>query len=321
MKHLIFLSLALLFYADNLYAETCFVFSDTGYSAACREGIDSAGKNENGEYICGTDCTFTIEGSTVKVKANSENATIDEGIFSPFYYKDRKFVTSDGSEINFNKIELDGDFKRIGSFAFSSDNEVTVTSTSGVLNINNAGQKIARGNTKIEADVYIESNKAAVDQTFQLAKIKGDLIFADGVTSIGNWFMGYSTIDGNVVIPDSVTNISKDNWITIADSLGAGNKIYCNDCYDLFYESCYKDQRESLLSECLNALDRLKNKGQIAAYPYGCKMVPLDKKCMECKSPDYKLDYGYCSRIRYTLPEADELTSDDNENMIEWIFE
>ncbi len=31
--------------------------------------------------------------------------------------------------------------------------------------------------------------------------------------------------------------------------------------------------------------------------------------------------YGYCLRTRYTLPEADEATSDDNENMIEWIFE
>ena len=320
MKHLIFLSLALLFYADNLYAETCYL-SIEEVSVTCRNVIDAAGKNENGEYICGTDCTFTIEGSTVKVKANSENATIDAGIFSSWYYEGGKVVTTSGEEVNFNKIELDGDFKRIGNFAFSSNNEVTVTSTSGVLNINDAGQKIARGNTKIEADVYIASNGAADAQTLQHAKIKGDLIFADGVTSILDWFMGDSTIDGNVVIPDSVKNINKDNWIRIADSLGAGNKIYCNDCYDLFYESCYKDQREGYLSPCLNALDRLKNNGQIAAYPYGCKMVPLDKKCMECKSPDYKLDYGYCSRIRYTLPEADELTSDDNENMIEWIFE
>ena len=321
MKHLIFLSLALLFYADNLYAETCQISGDPDQPANCRSGIDSAGKNENGEYICGTDCTFTIEGSTVKVKANSENATIDDGIFSSWYYEGGKVVTTSGEEVNFNKIELDGDFKRIGSFAFTSDNEVTVTSTSGVLNINDAGHKIARGNTKIEADVYIAPNADADYQTLHSANIKGDLIFADGVTFISKWFMGKSTIDGNVVIPDSVTDIRKDNWITIADSLGAGNKIYCNDCYDLFYESCYKDQRESELSECLKALDRLKNKGQIAAYPYGCKMVPLDKKCMECKSPDYKLDYGYCYRVRYTLPEADELTSDDNENMIEWIFE
>ena len=319
MKHLRFLSLVFLVLLITLNESLAECVDDQGYSLTCRSGIDSAGKNEKGEYICGTDCTFTIEGSTVKVKANSENATIDNGIFSSFYYQGGKIVTTSGEEVNFNKIELDGDFKYIGKYAFANSG-ATVTSTSGVLNINNSAYKIAKGNTKIEADVYIASN-AAAGQTFQDAKIKGDLIFADGVTSIANWFMGYSIIDGNVVIPDSVTNIASDNWITIADSLSAGNKIYCNDCYDLFYESCYKDQREDALSECLNALDRLKNNGQIAAYPYGCKMVPLDKKCMECKSPDYKLDYGYCYRVRYTLPEADELTSDDNENMIEWIFE
>ena len=319
MKHLRFLSLVFLVLLITLNESLAECVDDQGYSLTCRSGIDAKGKNENGEYICGTDCTFTIEGSTVKVKANSENATIDNGIFSSWSYQGGKIVTTSGEEVNFNKIELDGDFKHIGKYAFANSG-ATVTSTSGVLNINNSAYKIAKGNTKIEADVYIASN-AAAGQTFQHAKIKGDLIFADGVTSIGNWFMGYSTIDGNVVIPDSVTNISSDNWITIADSLGAGNKIYCNDCYDLFYESCYKDQREGMLSDCLNALDRLKNNGQIAAYPYGCKMVPLDKKCMECKSPDYKLDYGYCYRIRYTIPEADELTSNDNENMIEWIFE
>ena len=319
MKHLRFLSLVFLVLLITLNESLAECVDDQGYSLTCRSGIDSAGKNEKGEYICGTDCTFTIEGSTVKVKANSENATIDNGIFSSFYYQGGKIVTTSGEEVNFNKIELDGDFKYIGKYAFANSG-ATVTSTSGVLNINNSAYKIAKGNTKIEADVYIASN-AAAGQTFQDAKIKGDLIFADGVTSIANWFMGYSIIDGNVVIPDSVTNIASDNWITIADSLSAGNKIYCNDCYDLFYESCYKDQREGFLSDCLNALDRLKNSGQIAAYPYGCKMVPLDKKCMECKSPDYKLDYGYCYRVRYTLPEADELTSDDNENMIEWIFE
>ncbi|MBR1399918.1 MAG: hypothetical protein IJ564_07095 [Alphaproteobacteria bacterium] len=319
MKHLRFLSLVFLVLLITLNESLAECVDDQGYSLTCRSGIDSAGKNEKGEYICGTDCTFTIEGSTVKVKANSENATIDNGIFSSFYYQGGKIVTTSGEEVNFNKIELDGDFKYIGKYAFANSG-ATVTSTSGVLNINNSAYKIAKGNTKIEADVYIASN-AAAGQTFQDAKIKGDLIFADGVTSIANWFMGYSIIDGNVVIPDSVTNIASDNWITIADSLSAGNKIYCNDCYDLFYESCYKDQREGFLSDCLNALDRLKNSGQIAAYPYGCKMFPFDKKCMECKSPDYKLDYGYCYRVRYTLPEADELTSDDNENMIEWIFE
>ncbi|MBR3662231.1 MAG: hypothetical protein IKN67_03000 [Alphaproteobacteria bacterium] len=38
---------------------------------------------------------------------------------------------------------------------------------------------------------------------------------------------------------------------------------------------------------------------------------------------EFKYDdiYKECNRIRYTLQEADNITSDDNENYIEWIFE
>ena len=36
---------------------------------------------------------------------------------------------------------------------------------------------------------------------------------------------------------------------------------------------------------------------------------------------DYNESYNECLRTRYTLPEADAATSNDNENMIEWIFE
>ncbi|MBR1399454.1 MAG: hypothetical protein IJ564_04695 [Alphaproteobacteria bacterium] len=43
--------------------------------------------------------------------------------------------------------------------------------------------------------------------------------------------------------------------------------------------------------------------------------------CTECNKEGYKEIDGYCNRIRYTLPEADDATSDDYENMIEWIFE
>ncbi len=36
----------------------------------------------------------------------------------------------------------------------------------------------------------------------------------------------------------------------------------------------------------------------------------------------YDLSDGICApKLRYTLPEADAATSNDNENMIEWIFE
>ena len=51
-----------------------------------------------------------------------------------------------------------------------------------------------------------------------------------------------------------------------------------------------------------------------------CVYRPLNGK-INCVNPSYKANYGYCYRIRYTLPEANEATSHDNENMIEWIFE
>ncbi|MBR1399081.1 MAG: leucine-rich repeat protein [Alphaproteobacteria bacterium] len=42
-----------------------------------------------------------------------------------------------------------------------------------------------------------------------------------------------------------------------------------------------------------------------------------------CFEGYYPTNKGYCKviKLRYTIPEADAATSDDNENMIEWIFE
>ncbi|MBR1399764.1 MAG: hypothetical protein IJ564_06305 [Alphaproteobacteria bacterium] len=42
-----------------------------------------------------------------------------------------------------------------------------------------------------------------------------------------------------------------------------------------------------------------------------------------CWEGYYPTNQGYCKiiKLRYTLPEADAATSNDNENMIEWIFE
>ena len=44
--------------------------------------------------------------------------------------------------------------------------------------------------------------------------------------------------------------------------------------------------------------------------------VSKRKCCNTCRNSG-----GWCNRIRYTIPEADEATSNDNENTIEWIFE
>ncbi len=313
----------------------------------CRSGIDILGKTEAGEYICGTDCTFTIVGDTVKVKANSDNATIDTGIFSPKAYSEGKVVKTNGEEVNFNKIELDGDFASIGNHAFAYS-DATIVPKSGTLKISSNTTKIANYST-IQGDVYVEK---AGGQTLPSADIKGNLIFADGIKTIGGWFMGSAKIDGDVVIPASVTSINADNWITLLDSLNKGHKVYCGagNCYKLFYDSCYEDTRESYLSSCLKALKSLNDKGKLAGYNDEC----TDYKCQSCKSDyvysksgtgcvsdcgagylgkegrcidsalgcgeNYRDMGGFCNRIQYTPAEAAKVLRNDNTNEVTITF-
>ena len=54
----------------------------------------------------------------------------------------------------------------------------------------------------------------------------------------------------------------------------------------------------------------------------GEKFMQAGAGCVDKCYKDYMPCSGYCClRTRYTLPEADEATSNDNENTIEWIFE
>ena len=72
---------------------------------------------------------------------------------------------------------------------------------------------------------------------------------------------------------------------------------------------------ESKLSNCQNT-------GECGSC--GEKFVQAGVGCVSsCYDGYYATNQGYCKEIklRYTLPEADAATSNDNENMIEWIFE
>ena len=311
-KNLLLISVAMLSFGviNESWAEDC-VMDEAVYVRTCRSGIDQRGINANGEYICGTDCTFTIEGTTIKVKANSANAKIDNGIFSPYYYSGGKVVNNAGQEINFNKIELDGDFAYIGEYAFSNSG-ATITSTSGVLNVKHMGMKVfksnANNNTKIDADVYILSDTAADSLTFQDAKINGDLVFADGVTEVATWFMGKSDISGSIIIPDSMNYIGADNFLL------SSTEIYCraNNCYELFYDSCNRDTREYMLTACLDWLNQLQQNGQLSSYPEGCTKLGVGLECSKCANNNFKLSDGVCRRVRYTPAEAAEVVGESN---------
>ena len=73
--------------------------------------------------------------------------------------------------------------------------------------------------------------------------------------------------------------------------------------------------RDSKISKCVSH-------GECGSC--GDKFVQAGVGCVDnCFDGYYPTNQGYCKiiKLRHTLPEADEATSDDNENMIEWIFE
>ena len=64
------------------------------------------------------------------------------------------------------------------------------------------------------------------------------------------------------------------------------------------------------------------NENRSACGSCGNKFLQAGVGCVDKCYKDYMPCSGYCClRTRYTLPEADEATSDDFENTIEWIFE
>ena len=122
-----------------------------------------------------------------------------------------------------------------------------------------------------------------------------DNVNIPNVTEIGDYaFIG----NGNL------RNINMPNLETSYASSFAGTPIrgYTGDCLQYRQAICIRNEKDICRDNYL-----LKNNICIDAS-LGCGENWIDLG-------------GYCERIRYTLPEADELTSNDNENMIEWIFE
>ena len=157
----------------------------------------------------------------------------------------------------------------------------------------------------------------------------------DSLVSIGDDAFAWDRLT-KIIIPDTLQNFGSRNLGYYADgNRDAGNvEIICRGNN----ESCKK--LNSLLEQYYTEKDAnghgiyarkdISNR-IVLAQAEDCSSLNYFWNGVECvREPDVSkrtccpvcadLD-GYCSRIRYTLPEADEATSNDNENTIEWIFE
>ena len=124
------------------------------------------------------------------------------------------------------------------------------------------------------------------------------VVIPNGVTSIGySAFSGCTSLT-SVNIPNSVTSIG--------DSAFSG----CTSLTSVDIPNSVTSIGDSAFPGSTNI-----------SCPDG--YVFADNSCVEdkCEAGEEKVNGVCVGKLRYTIPEADAATSDDNENMIEWIFE
>ena len=201
---------------------------------------------------------------------------------------------------------------------------ITSIYVSGVENI---GSEAFRNMTQV-TDITIGDSvktvsRSAFDNDVNLRYVD----FGDAVTSIGSSALQDAPSLIQIIVPDTLENIN-------IESLGSGNIVSRN-----IQIVCRGDE-----ASCSGVYEKLsKYSSSKGGVPYDATSVLSYANYEQCSSGNYYWDGtkcirepdvskraccpvcadldGYCSRIRYTIPEADELTSNDNENMIEWIFE
>ncbi|MBR1399724.1 MAG: leucine-rich repeat protein [Alphaproteobacteria bacterium] len=218
------------------------------------------------------------------------------------------------------------------------DGKLSITGSGDMYNWSNSSTDIPwRG--KALTSIDIGSGITSIGRHAFISTSLTSIAIPDTITAIsGEAFCGSEAHLTELIIPDS--------WAD--DNINLGNSVFQKSCFATQYadkavcanaqivclgnvEKCktalakFDANKNCTLSYCIDS-DRI-----VAADSENCNSGNYYWNGIECvREPDVSkrtccpvcadLD-GYCSRIRYTLPEADEATSNDNENMIEWIFE
>ena len=150
----------------------------------------------------------------------------------------------------------------------------------------------------------------------------------DSVTTIGAQAFAGGYLQ-NLLIPDSVTLIQmsafgRDEAKNLNITCKGSN---CNRVKSLF-ENYYYEIYGEYFTKDFSSHFSLAGENQCNSEKYYwtggmCNNRPTDGSMIECDEGWYVTNKDVCARIklRYTMPEADEATSNDNENTIEWIFE
>ena len=304
MKHLILLSLVLLTCANLATA------AELPLSGSCGNGcFYEITTNANGKKDLRVYNAPTYEGTAYIANAAFAGKGYNpSGDYEEYY-----------TNASFDKITIDGNFDSIGSNAFWHSNATEIAFNG---NVREVGYRAFEYNNFTELNLP-ETLKNIAEQAFYGNKLTS-LVIPDSVE-----FMGYATFNQ----PSKALS-----YVYTSDNLDSlGNATFRYEYLDSLSIICKGD-----MEKCIKLAKEYKYGGLnidisdkiVAATEPQCTGLSYywsGKQCnrrnengyIDCAEGWYATNKDVCEKIklRYTLPEADEATSDDNENMIEWIFE
>ncbi|MBR1398552.1 MAG: leucine-rich repeat domain-containing protein [Alphaproteobacteria bacterium] len=279
MKHLIFLSLALLMCANSATAA------------------------ENPSGTCGTNCNWVLENGKLSITggANGEVGTMDD-------YS----VTDDGTTGNIPWWNYKG--------------SITSVEISGVENIGVNALKMV-GSVR---DVSIGDSVTQIGSSAFYGTQISSVVVPDSVTDI-SWAAFLSSSLTSLTVPDTVEGLDGrvvGDWMNRVQIICKGGEESCENIRSQLKNYRYYDH-QNLVWKVKDISDKvvLANELQCNGEKYYWNGQQCNRRNEEgnidCAEGWYATNKDVCAKIklRYTLPEADEATSNDNENMIEWIFE
>ena len=253
-----------------------------------------------GTWPCGADCTATLDSEgNMKITGSGKMSS-----FNPRCGGTPRICTSDSPWLEYKS-------------------QIKSVDIQGVSNVGDGAfygypiEKLTLGNTV--TGINWDAFEGHHIRTLELP---------DSVTTIGAQAFAGGYLR-NVLIPDSLTSVQYSG-------LGRGEvqnlNITCkgSDCdrVKALFENYYYESHDEFLTKDFSSHFSLAGENQCNSEKYYwtggmCNNRPTDGSMIECDEGWYATNKDVCAKIklRYTIPEADELTSNDNENMIEWIFE
>ena len=252
-----------------------------------------------GTWPCGADCTATLDSEgNMKITGSGKMSS-----FNPRCGGSPQVCTSDSPWLEYKSQIKSVDIQGVSNVGDGAFYTIPI-------------KKLTLGNTV--TDINWDAFEGHHIRTLELP---------DSVTTIGAQAFAGGYLR-NILLPDTVTSISMS---ALGREETRNLNIICkgSNCDNLkALLSNYKYIGSEYTAADLSDHVSLAGENQCNSEKYYwtggmCNNRPTDGSMIECDEGWYATNKDVCARIklRYTIPEADELTSNDNENMIEWIFE